>query len=112
MNNDEKYNYQKYNQNWKFKYIVCAAIWYQSKDVYAHQPKNVQNGIVSCGLRHCNCFSILFTMFPDRCYLNNHIDGFLTSDNLFVTRKEAGEIAFKSGQIKNLTDCLFSEDIY
>ena len=39
-------------------------------------------------------------------------DGFLTSKDRFVERKEAGEIAFKAGQIKELTGHLYSEDIY
>ena len=38
--------------------------------------------------------------------------GFLTSDDKFVDRKEAGKIAFESGQIKVPNDCLFSEDLY
>jgi hypothetical protein len=40
------------------------------------------------------------------------IQGFLTSDDRFVDRKEAGEIAFKAGQTECLRDCLFSENLY
>lgn len=38
--------------------------------------------------------------------------GFVTSNGRFVGRDEAAQIAFKSGQIKELKDELFSEDIY
>ena len=37
--------------------------------------------------------------------------GFITDEGIFVTRVEAAEIAFSSGQIDEPKDCLFSEDI-
>lgn len=40
------------------------------------------------------------------------IQGFLTSDDRFVCREEAGEIAFEAMQIPIPTDCLMSEDLY
>lgn len=40
------------------------------------------------------------------------IEGFLTSKDRFVDRKEGGEIAFAANQIPEPTDCLFSEDLY
>ena len=40
------------------------------------------------------------------------IQGFLTSQDRFVDRKEAADIAYKAGQIKDITDCLISEDLY
>ncbi len=46
-----------------------------------------------------------------------HVQGFMTSDREFVTREEAREIALKSGQITEQTNCrhatkLFSEDLW
>ena len=49
--------------------------------------------------------------YKDYGYSEN-IQGFLTSDDRFVNRKEAGQIAFDAGQITKLTECLFSEDLY
>lgn len=40
------------------------------------------------------------------------IEGFLTSNNRFVNRKEAGEISFKAKQTDILKSELYSEDIY
>lgn len=37
--------------------------------------------------------------------------GFVTNTGRFVSRKEAAEIAFKAGQIKEPKDALFSEDV-
>lgn len=46
-------------------------------------------------------------------FLNKVIQGFITNDNgRFVSRKEASEIAFKSGQIKKKKEELFSEDLF
>jgi hypothetical protein len=38
--------------------------------------------------------------------------GFLTNTNRFVDREEAAQIAFDSGQIKQHTITLYSEDLY
>ena len=40
------------------------------------------------------------------------IQGFLTSDNEFVSRQDAAKIALTSGQIKEEIAELFSEDLY
>ena len=40
------------------------------------------------------------------------VQGFVTSDDMFVEREEAGVIAFKAGQTKELKEILFSEDLY
>ena len=96
-------------------YIICAAIWFKDGNKYSHQPKNVDSGLVVCGRRHHNCFltvaDIKDVPYKDYGYSEN-IQGFLTSDDRFVNRKEAGEIAFKAKQTEKLEDCLFSEDLY
>lgn len=99
--------------------IQCAAIWYNDGKERTHNPKNIKTGIVICGLRHCNCFPILFELFPNREYLNNDedemkiIQGFLVSDGRFVDRKYAYKIALIANQVGVLkNEILFSEDLY
>lgn len=98
------------------EYILCAAVWFKDGKKYEHQPINIDTGIVVCGQRHHNC---LFTAWSLRKSLTalseargKNLQGFLTSKNRFVDRKEAGRIAFYANQIKEQTDCLFSEDLY
>lgn len=81
------------------EHILCSAIWYNDGIARAHQPVNIESGIVACGLRHCNCFQILVTIFPDRSYLKTCVQGFLTSKGRFVDRREAWMIALASGQV-------------
>lgn len=100
--------------------ILCSAIWYDDEIKRTHLPKNIETGIVACGLRHCNCFTILKVIYPDRDYIKNNkdgkktIQGFLTSANKFVNREKANEIAFDAnqGELPHRTGTLFSEDIY
>lgn len=94
-------------------YIICSAVWFHDGKKYSHQPNNVFEGIVITGRRHHNCF---FTRCPDGDFESvksiANTQGFLTSDNIFLDRKEAGKLAFEVGQIEKVTECLFSEDIY
>jgi len=100
------------------KHIICAAIWYKNNIKYHNVPRNIEYGIVVGGWRHGNCISILEAMFPNREYILKNkdgettIQGFLTSDGMFVDRVEAGAIAFEAGQTEKYTDYLFSEDLY
>jgi hypothetical protein len=97
------------------EHILCAALYYNDKNKYDHQPDNIEIGIVITGLRHSNCmymFSLLY------CYGNHKYErfqGFLTSTNRFVDRKEAYKIALKSRQLLNGPkddETLYSEDLY
>ena len=98
--------------------IICAAIWFKDGIKRELMPKNIDKGIVVCGWRHGNCNIILNAIFPKRDYLIKNkdgkttIQGFLTSDNRFLNRYDAGKIAFEAGQTSKLIDYLFSEDIY
>ena len=100
------------------EYILCAAIWYKELPTQKMPPKNIEVGVVVCGQRHGHCIDIMVTIgglrtvrFGERS-VGETEQGFLTNTNRFVSRKEAGEIAFKYGQIEKETDCLFSEDLY
>jgi hypothetical protein len=44
--------------------------------------------------------------------LTNHTQGFLTSKNRFVDRKEAANIAIAANQCEKTVTMLFSEDLY
>jgi hypothetical protein len=99
------------------EYILCAAIWYNRLTPnIIHQPKNVHTGFVLCGHRHHNVIQIGAELAGLRLK-ERDVQGFITSKNRFVDRKEAYIIAIKSGQIQSpsaedeLKD-LYSEDLY
>jgi hypothetical protein len=104
------------------EYILCAAIWFDDGIVHAHQPINIDIGIVMMGFRHCNCFASIGGLVKERLDAGIHekAQGFLTSLNRFVTREEAAEIALSQGQFANdfeksdveRSHYLFSESIY
>jgi len=101
----------------KNEYVLNAAIWFKDDKKYVHQPKNIENGYVVCGRRHHNCFqinSMITKMNLDGVVPNEQ--GFITSHDRFVDRKEAMVIAKQANQIINLDnirgDNLYSEDLY
>lgn len=102
------------------EYILCAAIWFKDGKTYIHQPRNVDSRFVICGRRHHNCFmtmSILHKNLDEALegyseLKGNADQGFLTSKDRFVDRKEAAQIAFNQNQTYELREMLFSEDLY
>jgi hypothetical protein len=102
------------------EYILCAAIWYKDlpNKITQSLPVNCDSGIVILGYRHGQCIHTLLSLkglrtvekAPDG--VGKHVQGFLTSKNRFVDRKEAAQIAFDMGQTKDLKRLLFSEDLY
>ena len=97
------------------EHIICAAIWFKDKIDHPHQPVNIHTGYVVCGKRHDNCYitvAIIANQSLQEYEFIPNEHGFLTSQNRFVNRQEAGEIAFKAGQISKETNCLISEDLY
>lgn len=95
----------------KREYITCAAIHIDNGFKYEHGPKNIETGFVICGHRHHDAIYV-YSLLTNHPVKRKDMEGFLTSQNRFVSRKEAGQIAFEAGQIDEPTDCLFSEDIY
>lgn len=108
------------------EYIACSAIWYKDLDDRLKKPEilrtrgfspyNVDKGVVFSGWRHPNCMYQMVAIYGIPNYeAGESIQGFLTSKNRFVDRKEGAEIALACKQIKKLqfskTD-LYSEDIY
>ena len=99
------------------EYILCAAIWFDDGKEYAHQPKNIDSGLVFCGWMHGCIFAQIGGTVRERKALGipEKEQGFLTSKNRFVNREEAAKIAIKSGQIKEVKyfkNKLDSSDLY
>jgi hypothetical protein len=100
------------------EYILCSAIWYKELPKAFFCPINVTEGCVICGFRHGSVIGTLCSITGKRSVktgadsIGEYEQGFLTSLNRFVNRKEAGSIAFEAGQIEESTDCLFSEDLW
>jgi len=70
------------------EYILCAAIMY--------------NDTIIAGYRHADCYNVISALNPNPLAfkpLRKH-QGFLTSKNRFVDRKEAWNIAYNNRQIK------------
>ena len=100
----------KYRHDNREEDIRCSAIWFQDGVEYPHQPRNVESGYVLCGLRHHNCIANRFVVGMEK--IPDSIQGFLTSRDRFVDRKEGAKIALQQGQIEQEVDILFSEDLY
>jgi len=105
--------------------IVCAANYYDDGKQHSHQPKNVLQGFVVAGRRHHNCIGtfaqIVGFPYSDEAKQIHQTEeqGFLTTLNRFVDRKEAYKIAFAANQIigpnKGYSENsigLTSEDLY
>ena len=99
--------------------ILCAAIWVDDGvTTYIHQPKNIKQGFVVAGRRHHNCFTTLAMLQGIKRERSNkdEVQGFITSEDRFVDRKEGMQIAVIAFQViervgTSKTD-LYSEDLY
>lgn len=102
------------------EYILCAAIWYKELPLVRDfdtnmRPINCDKGIVFCGHRHAHCMYSMIAMTGKRSVtieVGEYEQGFLTSKNRFVDRKEAALIAINAMQCNNLVTRLHSEDLY
>jgi hypothetical protein len=82
---------------------LCAAIYINDKQIHDQQPENINIGFVICGRRHHNCYQTIKDLKGDvndyfkslnlteNEYRNNQ--GFITSLDRYVTRKEGWMIA-------------------
>ncbi len=98
----------------KPEFILCAAI--HLKD----GKNNIESGVIICGRRHGDCYGILRALLgdvdPDTLPARED-QGFLTSTNRYVDRKEGYLIAKANKQLlHDLHDesnpILISEDLY
>lgn len=98
------------------KLIICAALKINKED---------EEPIIVAGLRHGDCYETLYKLNKElSSYARRKdliIDGFLTSVNTFVDRREAYFIAKQCGQISSQAQHdktmrkefeLYSEDLY
>ncbi len=90
--------------------ILMAAVYFHDGIQREHQPSNCGKGIVLCGWRHHNIMTNAHYLGIDKSV--THTQGFLSSDNEFLTRDDAAHFAFLAGQIDEESDFLYSEDIY
>lgn len=96
----------------KKEYILCAAIWINNEHELIHQPYPSPTGWTLCGWRHSQIIELYHSMTGKTLAQSKYVQGFLTSNNQFVTRKRAAEIALHSGQIQKPIHELTSEDLY
>jgi|GEM_PF-2298766 hypothetical protein len=104
------------------EFIICSAIHYDDGIEYPHQAKNIHTGLVICGRRHHNCITNASLMLGDKYnknLANRAAQGFMTSEDRYVNRKEAFRIALAQKQIihnfydeNNADQILCSEDLY
>lgn len=97
--------------------ILCAAIWYMMQPTAKFLPKNIHCGVVVAGHRHAYCIATFVALTGKRSVLpecGSYEQGFITSNDRFVTRAEAMELAKKSGQVTSQQSFeeLYSEDLY
>lgn len=102
----------------KGEYILCAATWFDDGKEHAHQPKNIETGLVYCAYRHCSIYQLIGGSVADRTQAGfvKRAEGFLTSKNRFVDRQEGLAIALASGQVDSVeslhSSVLTSEDLW
>ena len=99
------------------EFIICSAVHF--KNGAKSNVTGVENGTVIFGKRHNDCNNVLrgllgdFVAIPER-----EQQGFLTSNNRYVSRSEAFKIAKSNNQIihkmfdNDNEGSLTSEDLY
>lgn len=88
------------------EYIVSAMVHWDDSIKYPFQPTNINSGLCIAGHRHAQCILIGSKIFG---YVKERVDkgiqetqGFLTSKNRFLNRKEAAELIIEIGQREKL----------
>ncbi len=79
----------------KHRFVLCAAV--------------LHNGQIYLGHNHGDI--MLNIIFKDGDRVPQNQMGFVDNKGHWLSRKEAGELAYQSGQLKESTDCLLSEDL-
>lgn len=120
----------------RMELVLCAAIvvspecgfaikdgWFRSED-FLFAPEDSWGRYVICGWRHHQCIELARSVGMGRP--SSFEQGFLTSHNRYVDRREAARIAVAAGQVTelrvplshwqvcpgDLVPELFSEDLY
>jgi hypothetical protein len=105
--------------------ILCSALFYNDGKPHVNQPTNISSGFVVTGFRHANCYATVSAILGQdktiemKQQVGREGQGFLTSNNRFVDRKEGMIIAMTAGQLLypklhegNENAELTSEDLY
>ena len=101
--------------------ILCSAIWYKHLPLINNEipknlflPKNLDTGILFCGLRHVHClYQMVAITGKTQHEAGEEVQGFLTSENRFVDREEGAQIhVANGGKLNYSTNQLYSEDLY
>lgn len=93
--------------------IICAAIWYKDFEMPIHSPNNIDRGVVLCGFRHGHIISQILSLTGKRtCEVGESVQGFITSKNRFIDRKEAHQLFIDNGGTPEFNNELYSEDLY
>jgi len=100
--------------NGKTEYILCAANYYDDGMDHPNQPYNIDKGFVLGGYGH-SCIGMSYLALNktdsrwDKC-----IQGFLTTKNRFLNRKESEELVKSNGQLTKpiIGGELTSEDLW
>lgn len=92
------------------EFILCAAIWINDKKEHKQQPENIKIGFIISGWRHNSCYQTIEDLKGDvSTYLKSlniseedyrEHQGFITSLNRYVNRREGFQIAKKNNQIQ------------
>ena len=95
------------------EFILCAAIWINDGLKHEAQPKNIESGFVVCGRRHHNCYQTIKsltskspserigTLIQSMTEEEQRIhQGFITSLDRYVDRREGWDIAKANNQIQ------------
>jgi hypothetical protein len=107
--------------------IICSAIYISDGKQHTDQPTNIETGFVISGRRHNNCYAVLKSLLGKEGMerILNDVkqtrddQGFITSMNRYVNRKEAMVIAKRENQLlvpklhqDNEDSILTSEDLF
>lgn len=100
------------------EHIFSAAYWLPEAhcQVEITRPINIKSGIVITGISHAHCIHLMASFYPidDK---PERYDGFLTTWNRFIGRREAFILAREAGQLTtdhchHHSDILFSECLF
>jgi len=111
------------------EFILCAAIWVNDGLKHEAQPENIKSGFIICGRRHHNCYQTIKSLTNQTqngrigTLINSMTSeerkehqGFITSLNRYVDRKESWKIAKANNQIQfglvENDSILISENLY
>lgn len=116
----DQYRLDLQMNNGKVEYIMCAAIWYKDFEQPTHSPYNVDCGVVLCGHRHgfiigqMHSITGLRTVTNGEKAVGDYVQGFLTTKNRFLNRKESLELVKENGQLTEplIGGELTSEDLW